>query len=261
VGRPSEVIDSPCLTIVISLQDSLLNEIVSNEKFIGRGLVARMLISKPTSIVGERRYDTEPISPDVQEAYESAIWCLLDTPTIDGVLKLSAEAYEVAKDWFLHLEPLLKDELAHMGDWSGKLFGATLRIAGLLHCMKHYNNIPNNLIVNRETMLNAVKAGKYFLEHAKWVYSTIGLITQIAKAKYVWGKILSNGEQEMCRKNIQRILGRYRTVKELSPILDLLEEYGYLIKHEQESANHKTKYIYAVNPYATDVTDVTDKEH
>ena len=40
IGRESERVDNPCLTMVISLQDRVVTELFTNDQFRGRGLVA-----------------------------------------------------------------------------------------------------------------------------------------------------------------------------------------------------------------------------
>ena len=42
-GRPSETIDNPALTMLLMIQPSVLEKIIENGKFNGRGLTARFL--------------------------------------------------------------------------------------------------------------------------------------------------------------------------------------------------------------------------
>ena len=259
-NRESERIDNPCLTMVISMQESVLNELFANEQFRGRGLVARMLFCRPTSKIGRREFETEPILPEVKKAYEEAVNQLLEYAGSNVPLVLTNSANAVAKDWFQYLEPLHNDDLVFMSDWSGKLYGATLRIAGLLHCMRYYNNIANNRMVDMNTMQDAVEIGKYLLEHAKWAYAFMGADVRIEQAKYVLKKIIQSGKEELSSREAIRLCRQFGKTRELIPVLEFLEEHRFIRGYEiaPTHAGSKPRVMYEVNPYVTNVTDVTE---
>ena len=262
IGRHSESIDNPRLTLVVSLQDAVIREIFKNKQFRGRGLLARMLYCKPTSRVGSRDYDTAPFTQGVKESYEKAIYCLLEYQNEKDSIKLSEEAQTISRKWFYFIEPLLIDELSSMGDWSGKLHGATLRVAGLLHCMENWNDLNNNLIVSGETMKNAVEIGKYLLEHAKWAYSALDVDERTEDAKYVFNKILESGKTTLSGREIQRLCGKIhlRKMKGLALALELLKEHGLIDSYEQAPTHpgSKPSIMYSLNPQRDNVTDVTE---
>jgi len=58
---------------------------------------------------------------------------------------LSDEAEALSEQFYNALEPRLgKDgDLEHMADWAGKLHGAVLRIAGLLHAVEGISEKSN----------------------------------------------------------------------------------------------------------------------
>lgn len=244
------------------MQDSVIGEVFANEQFKGRGLVARMLFCKPQSTVGRREFDTTPVAPETAQAYEDAVFALLEHPDTGDLLHLSIEAQAVSREWFQRLEPMHVDELADMGDWSGKLHGATLRIAGLLHCMEHWDDLGHNLIVSGRTMKNAVEIGAYLLEHAKWAYLTMGADMRTAEAKYVLKKIEALGKPVFPLRDIMRKCrkGSLGSVEKITPALTLLEEHGYIKSFEQRPTQGKGKpnVFYEVNPCVTHVTAETD---
>jgi hypothetical protein len=259
-GRDSESINNPCLTMIISLQERVVNELFANSQFTGRGLVSRMLYCKPASLVSKRKYDTQPIEAVIRQAYENAVRQLLGCSDTTSMLRLSEEAQDISRSWFDYLEPLHAEELSNMGDWSGKLHGATLRIAGLLHCMEHWSDMGSQSIISGETMRNAVKIGKYLLEHAKWAYSII-CDERLVKARYVLGKIVEDGGQTLSRRDILRLCRKFDKVEELTPALNVLEEYGYIRRYIQEPTHPgcKPNVLYEINPNVTNVTDVTEE--
>jgi hypothetical protein len=60
--------------------------------------------------------------------------------TEPATLTFTPEASQAVTAMLADLEPRLAPDtgdLAHMTDWAGKLVGATVRIAGLLHLAKH----------------------------------------------------------------------------------------------------------------------------
>ena len=59
IGRPSETILHPALTMLLAVQPEVLNGMMSNSTFRGRGLTARFMYCMPKSIVGKRKYRTE----------------------------------------------------------------------------------------------------------------------------------------------------------------------------------------------------------
>lgn len=61
-GRPSEYIPSPALSVLLTIQPVVLDGLMSNDAFRGRGLTARFLYCIPTSKVGSRSFETGALS-------------------------------------------------------------------------------------------------------------------------------------------------------------------------------------------------------
>ena len=77
IGRPSESIQSPTLTMLLAVQPMVLSGLMQNNTFRGRGLTARFLYAMPISHIGNRRYRTDPIPMTAKEQYYSLINNLL----------------------------------------------------------------------------------------------------------------------------------------------------------------------------------------
>lgn len=75
-------------------------------------------------------------------------------------LYLSSKANDLSRNWFNTIENKLREEFAFIGDWAGKLHGATLRIAGILHCMENNPNEENE--IQADIFLNAICIAEYF---------------------------------------------------------------------------------------------------
>ncbi|HIW40319.1 MAG TPA: DUF3987 domain-containing protein [Candidatus Eubacterium pullicola] len=134
IGRKSENILNPTLSLMLMAQPSVLAGIMVNETFRGRGLTARFLYCMPKSNVGNRKYRSGTLTPEVYHNYERLIHNLLtDEPeNAPEVITLSAEADELLEQFAEELEPKLKTEYSDIADWAGKLVGNVARISGLL---------------------------------------------------------------------------------------------------------------------------------
>ena len=161
-GRPKEYIRNPALTILLSVQNDVIRGIFENGTFKGRGLNARFLYSKPVTTIGTRSFETKPISIELKINYKTLIYELLDIPTPVAtaeseninIIKIDDGAYSILKDYFDSIEKKLIGDLEDMRDWAGKLVGAALRIAGILHCM-NFGKMTGETLVNQKTMMNA----------------------------------------------------------------------------------------------------------
>ena len=78
VGRVSESIMNPTLTILLMVQPSVLSGMMQNGTFRGRGLTARFLYCIPKSSVGKRKYRSSPVSPEIYREYELRIRNMLE---------------------------------------------------------------------------------------------------------------------------------------------------------------------------------------
>ena len=258
VGRNSESIMNPALTILLTVQPNVLSEVMQNGTFRGRGLTARFLYCMPTSLVGRRRFHTTPIPQEVSSAYERLIKNLLEdeqsgTPEM---ITLSAEAEALLEAFSNEVEGKLKTEYADTADWAGKLVGGVLRIAGILcraSVMRCYDFLAVNdaLIVSEEVMQNAITIGRYFAEHSKAAFSRMGVDERMKQSKYVLSAIVKNGLAEFTRRDIMRLCRSFKTAEELQPILNHLTEYGYIAPNGDDAKFVKgrpTGQIYLVNP-------------
>ena len=98
-GRPAEQIEHPCLTMLLTVQPSVLRTVMQNAVFRGRGFLARILYTLPPSLVGRRRFETQPVPSLAEKGYAMQLTSLLSIPRPDspGEISLSREAYESAR--------------------------------------------------------------------------------------------------------------------------------------------------------------------
>lgn len=240
----------PALTMVLAVQPEVLNGLMSNNTFRGRGLTARFLYSMPKSTVGSRSFSTEPIPEGVRVRYRDLIEAILSSDNEQQPISLDDGAEEVLETLFNEVEGRLKGDLAEIPDWAGKFVGSVLRISGILHVMKY----PKDSMfdpVDRETMENAVTIGRYFLEHAKAAYSLMGADAVNKNAQYLLSAIRRERLEEFSRRDAMRLCRRFKTAESLQPVLDRLCEYGYLAAKPlppAHGAGRKPSEVYLTNP-------------
>lgn len=261
IGRNSECVNSPALTLLLAIQPNVLAGLMRNKTFRGRGLTARFLYTKPVTYVGSRRYQTAQIPKEVENQYYSLINNLLEEdcnpPTDDPVIiTLSGEADIILGEFVNELEPKLRTDYMEYADWAGKLSGAIVRIAGILcraasgGCYRSAES-PGSLVVDGAIMQNAIRLGKYYAEHARAAYSLMGADPLIRQCQYVLEGIRNARQSELSKRDIMRLCRAIKKADELQPVLDRLCEYGYLAPISGEARSgigRPASPQYLVNP-------------
>lgn len=258
IGRDSESIMDPALTILLMAQPNVVSAVLSNTTFRGRGLTARFLYSMPVSSVGSRKYRSEAVTDDIYHAYEQLVVNLLDDdyPEKPQVITLSPEADQELEAFANWLEPKLRTDYEEMADWAGKLVGNVLRISGLLCRASTYRShdflvTGDALQVSGKTMADAIRLGKYFLNHAQAAYSVLPEDAMYKNADLVLQKIKERKLTSFDRREAMRICRTFKTVDAIQPTLDFLEDYGYIAQKPQKYTGTGRPPLpkYAVNPW------------
>lgn len=258
IGRSSESIFHPALTVLLAVQPSVLSGMMGNGVFRGRGLTARFLYCMPKSKVGDRKYRTQPIPEEVSRRYEVVIRNLLEeeTPKTPELIQLSPEADALLEVFAGEVESKLKTEYADIPDWAGKLVGAVLRISGLLYRAGNSNysdflDISGPMMVDEATMTGAIAIGRYFTEHVRAAYSLMGADDLVKQSQYALDAILKNGLAEFTRRDIMRLCRSFTKAEQVQPVLNHLTDLGYIAMKESEPSCVKGRPAsptYLVNP-------------
>ena len=236
IGRESENIMNPTLTILLMTQPKVISDVLGNPTFRGRGLTARFLYCLPTSKVGKRKFQSRPIPDAVYARYEQKIVNMLreEYQREPRTITLSPEASDLLTTFAEEIEPKMKTEYAEIADWVGKLVGNTLRIAGLL-CRANvyvtdFLSSDGPLVVSGETMANAIRLGRYYLSHALAVYDAIPEAAMHRDANRILQMIREKNLTEFDRRTAMRNCRTFKTVAEIQPVLDFLDDYGYIAR-------------------------------
>jgi hypothetical protein len=154
--------------------------------------------------------------------------------------------------YFNAIEPELVGDLHDMSDWAGKLPGAALRIAGVLHCMD-YENLINKVPVSQKTMIDAVTIADYFLAHSKVCYQLMGVDDDLKQVKRVLKKLEQRPQAEYKKNDIYLMCrnSKIKVTNDIEPMLEVLIDYGYLYEvplEETHRPGRKPATLYKLNP-------------
>ena len=239
-GRPPDYVRDPSLTVGLAAQPSVLRSLVSNPEFRGRGLLARFFYLIPKSRLGSRNTAVEGINETVQATYDHSLKQLLrlDYDQDEGgrpiphILRFDDQALLRMQAWEAEIEPKLgpAGELGGLADWGGKLFGATVRFAALLHMAEHVNDVnPWRSRIGIKTAENAIRLARYFIVHAHAAFSEMGADPNVEIARLILDWIRRKGLTEFSKRDAQQILkGRLIPSAELDAPLLLLVEHCFI---------------------------------
>lgn len=254
IGRETEILKTPYLTIMLFIQPIVAEAIFSNSQFKGKGICARFLYCYPKSKIGNRNVNSKAMSKETEKEYKNIIRRLLEKDFEEPkILTLSIEAYNISQKFAEYLEKEIKDNLEEIEDWAGKLHGNILRIAGNLHLSENIDN--DNLIISKENILKAIEIGLYYLENAKYVYRIIGFDKERIKAQKIIKKLKKNGIIGSIKKYQIFRLCRGTGVKkpeDINEALEILQEEGYIrIKEgiQENKVGRPPDKIIELNPY------------
>lgn len=92
----SVTLTHPLLTFGICAQPQVLNNVISNQQFIGKGLTQRFLFCLPDSMIGHRKLIQDINGTEVTKRYKELIYRLLNMPpNPDQYIELSCKATDL----------------------------------------------------------------------------------------------------------------------------------------------------------------------
>ena len=238
MGRPPEHIDAATLTLGICTQPGVLNRLGDTPEFREQGLLARLLYSVPESRLGWRDPSPDPMPPAVRDLYAATLTALtlsLDTLTEPPTLTFDPDAAQAVTSLLGAIEPRFRPgaDLAHMTDWGGKLAGATVRIAGLLHLARHCRDGWDRPITTA-TLQAATEIGDYYTAHAKAAYDTIGADPATAHARAILHWLNSTRPAQITARDLMRAMrDRFPKAADLTSPLAILETRGWIRQRPQ----------------------------
>lgn len=260
-SRPPVFLKSPRLSIGLSPQPEVLRGLAAKPGFRGRGLLGRFLYLLPPSPLGYRSLQSSPVPDGVRNAYIAGIRAMLDwEPSTDDqgnehphLLRLSNEAYAEWHAFAKAIEERMQPgrELEHFTDWAGKAPGAAVRVAGVLHGIKHAHGRPWEAVISAETMTAALGIMAVITHHSLAALDMMGADPSIASARVVW-KWIERGKlaRFTVREAFNALRSTFPRVAMLRDALEALEERGYveMIEPQREGQGRPPSPVVRVRP-------------
>ncbi|WP_306371624.1 YfjI family protein [Nocardiopsis sp. CC223A] len=240
-GRAPDYVHRPALTIGVVLQPEAIKDIFATPGGRGRGMLARILYSVPPSNVGYRSIGTRaPMDAQVRQTYHHHLHQLF-TWARQHSAPTSLTLTDQARGRVVHLhddviEPQLRPDgrLGRIGDWGGKLLGAIVRIAGLLH-LAHHREQADQRPIEARTLRAAEELGQYYAEHALTVFGEFGgseadPVHAAARKALDWLQNRSPSNPTVSHRDLFAAVRCKATPHsdDLTPAVELLKELGWL---------------------------------
>lgn len=248
IGRQSVSIRNPRLSMILTVQPDVIQGLMSNGTFRGRGLCGRYLYTICKSKVGNRDINPPAVPEPVKAAYTALVKRLLAHQD-SGMITLSQDANEIRKAYQEYIEAKLGPDgnLHNMADWGGKCVGAMLRIAALLHATEC--PLPTKTPISADIMARATSIMECLVAHAMCAYGLMGGDQSQAEAKYLWRRIQAHGGKEITKNDlIQLTKGHFQKAESMEPSIIILEDMGYIRRIRKTQGRGRPKEIILVNP-------------
>lgn len=258
------------LTIGLTVQPEVLQRILKNKTFRGRGLLGRFCFVYPPSNIGKRKLDALSMKEELRTEFHQKVREILNYCKCNNLegeevhsLFFSDEAYKKWLEYAQTIEVMMGEleVLVHITDWAGKLAGNIARIAGILHIMRFRRNAPEKIPIGIEDMKSAVKIGHCLINHALKVFDMSNLESPEQKSKAVFYWFYNQGIRKFTSHEFLRAKRGFdkKTFEEGAKILIENE----IIKKNKSSKTGKGRpsEVYYVNPYIWDKKDRKDKKN
>lgn len=240
----------PLLTFGLMVQPEVVASLArgSKARLRGQGALGRFLYACPPSNIGKRDVRAYvPVGEGVKAVCHYNLKALLDLAPAEVVrLNLSADAREVYFDFAQWVEDRqgVGGDFADFQDWTAKLPGQALRIAGLFHVAEHWTG---DTVIGAGQMAGAVELCRALIGHAALIFGQMaGDQAGHGDARYIASHLA--GRDTITRRELQR-LGRFSKcpVTRLNDALGVLYERGY-IGESQPSPSTGGGAFYHINP-------------
>lgn len=256
-GR-SVMLHRPALTFGLTVQPAVIRELSSGNKarFRGTGALGRFLYCLPRSTVGSRDVTQRiKIPEEVKKAYHEGIMGLLAIePNFDSrgherarLLTLTPEALRAWLAFSQYVEDRQgpDGEYYDIQDWTGKLPGTALRIAGLLHVVEFGEASTE---ISEATIERALDLAALLIEHARAAFDAMGNEAAQDDAQTVLRWIVATGKLTFRQNEVIKEIRQFRTVERVEQALKVLTGRNMISEPFKRNTGGRPSVIYRVNP-------------
>lgn len=192
IKRGRTVIERPACTLAMAVQPDVLAEVTASSQFVERGGLARFLFAMPSSNLGKRTNDGQPVPGAIERAYTARILGLLpheppvkkaDQKPNERVLRFESDAWSLMREFMARHEPRLHRDVGDLAwclPWASKFPGALVRIAALIELASGHSESISLASTHR-----ALLFAPYFEAHARAALGMAGEDEPIKDARVV----------------------------------------------------------------------------
>lgn len=252
-------LNKPALSFGLAVQPDIISDLAQGNKsrFRGNGTLARFLYCIPKSTIGTRDVTHRAVIPEsVRVKYHTGLMALLNLDPVCNehgqeqarILTLNPDALQAWLRFSQYIESKqgVDGEFYSFQDWTSKLPGAALRIAGLLHIVEHGAANPT---INRQTMERALDLSDLLISHARAAFDLMGADQAVNDAKHVLKWIMDQGEGAFTQRDcLKRHEGRFKRIDRLTKALAVLIERHIISEPQQRKTGKRPGIYYLVNP-------------
>ncbi len=252
------VLDKPALTFGLAVQPEVISDLAEGNKsrFRGNGTLARFLYCLPRSTVGHRDITRRAVIPEsIKVEYYAGIISLLNIePVFDErgkerprILTLSQDALGSWIQFSQYVESKQgpQGEFYNIQDWTSKLPGAALRIAGLLHVVEFGAGLST---IGRKTIERALDLCDLLIRHAQAAFDLMGEDPASNDAKVILEWIYSHRLTSFTQNEAIKGIRRFRYIERLEKALKVLTARHIISEPMKKDTGGRPSIIYAVNP-------------
>jgi len=254
------MLNRPALTFGLTVQPQVITDLAQGNKarFRGNGMLARFLYFIPKSTVGHRDVTRNvPVPETIRTAYHNGIFHLLNISTVFDehgrararMLTLHPQALSAWQQFSGYIESKQGEngEFYSFQDWTSKLPGAALRIAGLLHVVEHGEQTA---VITYETMARALDLSELLISHARAAFDLMGSEQAVSDAKSVFKWVSGLQGRFNQREALKRHEGRFKRLERLKKALEVLTERHIISQPITNSSGGRGRpeIYYLINP-------------
>lgn len=231
-GRKDVYVENPLLTIGVTPQPSVLTDAGSKRQLRDRGCLARFLYLLPPSNLGYRKLKFDSVPKNISDRYIHRIKTMLDWSRDEKVLRLSEAANSEWHSFWKEVEYKMRpgQPYERMSDWASKSQGNVIRLASVLHCIKHVLDSPSETPISGDTMSIAIQIMKVITDHSVHVLDClIAGNSRKSDAAIVLSFLQKKQNAQTTIKDIaQSVKGRSFSAERVEKAINLLEKHGYV---------------------------------
>lgn len=242
---------NPYLTIVLTIQPSIIQTMSTKRSYIGNGTLERFLYVIPKSKLGFRSHNTPPTPPHLIAQYGDVISLLLQNDNHKGAPQPLTLSNDALNSWYafrqeIELELRPEGTLSPCQGWGGKICGFALRIAGLLHIGQ---GKQNNCIIDNDTMEKAIYIAQLLCKHARAAFTLMGCDQAVQDAKEIYNWITLQKRPSFTRTELYNTFRNQKFGRKdrLNKAINILIERN-ILSDPVEVPTKKPTIRYYVNP-------------